>query len=168
MKDYFNLARCLEDVKELYKKYVLELHPDKGGNMWDFIEMKKQYDSAFNRLKNIHRTFDENNNEKFYEKVTDEVPAEYANLIDILINFEGVKIELLGKWLWLSGNTKPYKEKIKNLGFRWSKKKLAWYNTFGYLSVTNRYTQQMNMDALREHWQAQEIKKNKSINLSLA
>ena len=29
--------------------------------------------------------------------------------------------------LWLTGNTKPYKEDIKALEFRYSPKKYAWY-----------------------------------------
>ena len=30
-------------------------------------------------------------------------------------------------WVWLSGNTQPYKETIKEHGFKWSRNKSKWY-----------------------------------------
>ena len=35
--------------------------------------------------------------------------------------------ELVGLWLWISGDTKPFKEKLKELGARWSSKHSKWY-----------------------------------------
>jgi len=41
----------------------------------------------------------------------------------------GVKVELVGSWIWLSGNTKVYKDKLgKNgLGYKWSGRRKMWY-----------------------------------------
>lgn len=38
-----------------------------------------------------------------------------------------LKPELIGNWIWVDGNTKPYKEKIKALNFRWSGRHKKWY-----------------------------------------
>jgi len=41
--------------------------------------------------------------------------------------FHGLKIEKIGFWLWISGNTYPIKEKLKQMGFFYSKNKRAWF-----------------------------------------
>ena len=48
-------------------------------------------------------------------------------IINSVIAMDGVELELCGLWLWLSGNTKPHKEEIKKLGFKWASKKKKWY-----------------------------------------
>ena len=39
---------------------------------------------------------------------------------------KGIEIELMGRWIWVSGETKPHKEKLKELNFKWCRKKGAW------------------------------------------
>ena len=39
----------------------------------------------------------------------------------------GLKIEICGTWVWVSGNTKVHKEKLKAAKFIWSSKKTCWY-----------------------------------------
>ena len=36
---------------------------------------------------------------------------------------ENVSIEVIGAFLWVSGNTKPYKEELKALNMKWSNNK---------------------------------------------
>jgi hypothetical protein len=38
-----------------------------------------------------------------------------------------VVIEIIGSFIWINGNTKPYKEELKKLKFKWSNNKSAWY-----------------------------------------
>ena len=42
-------------------------------------------------------------------------------------NLEGLEIEIAGHWVWISGNTKEYKEALKELGFKYASKKKMWY-----------------------------------------
>ena len=44
-----------------------------------------------------------------------------------LAELNGVTVTESGTWLWASGDTKPHKDALKALGFRWSKKRTAWY-----------------------------------------
>ena len=39
----------------------------------------------------------------------------------------GVRVELVGAWVWVNGNTKPHRESLKAAGFRWAPKKERWY-----------------------------------------
>ncbi|MCL2095575.1 MAG: hypothetical protein FWH10_01575 [Oscillospiraceae bacterium] len=40
---------------------------------------------------------------------------------------DDVIIEIIGCFIWLTGNTRQYKDKIKSLKFNWHSKKIAWY-----------------------------------------
>jgi hypothetical protein len=40
---------------------------------------------------------------------------------------DNIIIEVIGCFIWLTGNTKIYKTKLKELKFNWHSKKIAWY-----------------------------------------
>jgi flavorubredoxin len=69
-----------------------------------------------------------------------------------------VKMEQVGTWLWLSGATKPIKEELKTLGFKWSKNKSAWYHNGDSESKTKRRGFYKDLDTLRKRHGATEIK----------
>ena len=75
--------------------------------MQDMQEINNEYDLLFSRLKNTHKTVDG----KTYtaSKETTETPEEFRTIINALINLHGINIEICGKWLWITGNTKPHK-----------------------------------------------------------
>lgn len=123
MNKYFNTCTTLEEVKATFHKLAKELHPDNGGNAEQFKQMFTEYQEAFNRLKNTHK----NHEGQTYTKETNETPEQFADLIRTLTHFAGCTVELIGSWIWVSGNTKEYKDQLKELNFRWSKNKAAWY-----------------------------------------
>lgn len=62
------------------------------------------------------------------EEVKEKVSV--SDIIKVLqekVNPEGLKLEIVGKWLWLSGATFAEKEALKVLGFRYSPDKKSWY-----------------------------------------
>ena len=52
-----------------------------------------------------------------YDFAEDEKLREMLNKI---IHFNNIEIELVGAWIWLSGNTYVYKKELKELGFKWA------------------------------------------------
>lgn len=66
----------------------------------------------------------------------DNVPT-LEEIIDTIKGLPGIVMEICGRWLWVSGNTKENKESLKAAGLRWAKKKKMWYyhrpedSTFG-------------------------------------
>lgn len=129
MLKWFKDCKTIESVKRTYRKLCREYHPDLCGA--ETVEAMKQinaeYERAFNCFKNVHETAEDST--KTYTSSTDstETAAEFMEIINSLIHCEGVEIDLVGRWIWVTGKTYPYKDIIKGLGFRYASKKKAWY-----------------------------------------
>lgn len=122
---YFENCKNIEDIKEMYRKLAKKLHPDCGGNAEEFKKMSAEYTTAYNRFKNVHRSQAADQTEKTeYREYTAE---EFADIINKVIHLDGVEIEIVGTWVWLSGNTYPHRETIKAAGFFFSSKHKKWY-----------------------------------------
>lgn len=149
MKHFNPTPNTLEELKKMYRKLALKNHPDCGGSTETMKEVNAEYDTLFQRLKNVHM----NKDGKTYEKETNEAPDEFKNIINALIKMQGVNIEVIGSFIWLSGNTKQYKEAIKSLGFKWHSKKECWYKApEGYRRSGNK---QYSMDDIRDMYGVQ-------------
>lgn len=128
MTRYFANCKNIEDVKETYRKLAKKLHPDCGGDADEFKKMMQEYTTVFKRLKNVHRN--ENRTEQAEQESRteyQETPEMFADIINKVIFMDGVEIEIVGSWVWLSGNTYAYKDEIKAAGFFWSSKHKKWY-----------------------------------------
>lgn len=157
MIQYIKNVTTLEELKKKYKKLAFEHHPDRGGDEEIMKIINNEYDDLFEELKNTHK----NKDGEFYTKDTEETPEEWRQLIHQLLGLKmiGVLIEVIGSFIWISGNTKPYKDQLKELGLRWSNKKSAWYKSpegyrrygkknFDMNSIRNMYgSQRVNDDS---------------------
>lgn len=126
MKKWFiPIPETCEELKKQYRKLAMKNHPDIGGCEADMKEINAEYETLFARLKDVHKNV---KGETYTAKeTTTETPADFINIINRIINLAGITIEICGNWLWINGDTKQYKEIFKELKFRWSKNKCAWY-----------------------------------------
>lgn len=81
--------------------------------------LKAEYETLFARMKNIHV----NKDGETYEKETQETSQEIQLLIADLLKLDGIEIEIIGCFVWITGDTKLHKERLKELRFRWHSKK---------------------------------------------
>ena len=115
---YFSNCKTLEEVKKLYKKLALEHHPDRpGGNVVIMQRINQEYESI---MKDPRFRFQQQDEDVQNDYVR------FPEIINQIIHFD-ITIEICGNWIWLSGNTKRYREQLKEIGFYYSPKKQMWY-----------------------------------------
>ena len=114
-----------EDLKSMYRKLAMKYHPDRGGDVEVMKAVNSEYDRLFEILKDVHKTKD---GEKFTSRqTTSETADSFKDLITELMRMDDIVIEVIGCFVWVTGNTRPYREQLKALGFLWHSKKTAWY-----------------------------------------
>lgn len=121
-RNLFNELKDRKSLKSLYRKLCFENHPDRGGEVENMKIINCLYEEYFKKLKDV----DFNGNET-EEETKFETPEFFASIISELVKLQGIKIELIGSWLWLSGSTFFHKDKLKELSCFWSKSKKLWY-----------------------------------------
>ena len=122
-KTYFTNCTTLEELKKEYRKLAMANNPDRGGDAEIFKAVVNEYHKLFETLKDVHKTKEG----KTYRKATNEKPNDFIDLINVLLKMDGIHIEVIGCFVWVSGNTKPHKDGLKALKFRWHTEKKCWY-----------------------------------------
>jgi hypothetical protein len=111
----------IESVKAVYKTLAKKYHPDLGGCVETMKELNRQYEQA---LGGAYQAAGKTATE------TDDLLAECMEVAEKLyeiLAIPGVLVELCGNWLWVTGDTRPARDLLKQAGFLWASKKLAWY-----------------------------------------
>jgi curved DNA-binding protein CbpA len=115
----------LEELKTQYRQLAMLHHPDRGGSDETMKAVNAEYDILFSRLKDVHQTREGNTYTAKQEST--ETANQFKDLINELMQMEDITIEIIGCFVWVTGNTRPYKEQLKALRFQWHSKKIAWY-----------------------------------------
>jgi curved DNA-binding protein CbpA len=152
---YFQNCKTAEELKKAFYHEAKRLHPDNGGSAEEFKKMKAEYEKMFDLLKNVHKTATGETWTATGDKATKETASEFADIIEKFIHFEGITIEIIGSWIWITGNTFQIKEELKKAGFKFSSKKKAWY--FHYGPYKKHSKKNHSMDDLREMWGSEEF-----------
>src|SRR5882724_8116612 len=100
---YFQDCKTIDEVKATYKKLAKQYHPDLGGDTATMQAINTEY--AFACAKIVK-------GENLTAEETDEqirLSEEYRQVIEQLINLPGIIIEVVGNWIWVTGNTYPVK-----------------------------------------------------------
>ncbi|MEI7597592.1 MAG: J domain-containing protein [Bacteroidota bacterium] len=115
---YFSNCKTLEEVKKHFKNLAFIHHPDCGGDTARMQEINAEYQSV---IKNPFFAFSKQTEEEQHEFI------KYPEIISQIIGLNGVTIEIIGNWIWVSGNTYPHREQLKKSGFYFASKKTMWY-----------------------------------------
>ena len=148
IKEQFKNISDLAEAKKLYKKLAKQYHPDVGGT-----------DEEFKILNNVYTDILQNG---LYFSNDVKFDLDLEKIISNILHYENIEIEIIGKWIWISGDTKAIKEDLKNLGFKWASKKKMWY--FGKL-VKSRSRREKDINEIRSTYGSQKVasKQNKKI-----
>jgi hypothetical protein len=147
----------IDDLKKQYYKLAKKYHPDMGGSTIQFQQLQKDYDDLFNKLLKGSSL---NNEQKDNEIVIDKAIRE---IIDALINYDQLIIEVIGKWLWVSGTTFPLRTILSSVGLEYIKK--AGKSYWVYKGSESKGRGKMTMDEIKKKYGSQSFdsKGNKKI-----
>lgn len=155
---YFKDVNTLEELRRQYKELLKKYHPDNAnGSTAACQEINAEYDRLFKVLKDKHESKSDNtadsttntksNNANMYDWENDKALRE---VLQQIINFDGITIELVGAWLWVSGNTYSYKNELKELGFKWASQKKMWYWKMG--DYRKKSHKSLSMEDIRNYY----------------
>ncbi len=147
---FFEGIKTLNDLRKEYRRLAFLYHPDKGGDTAIMQTINDQYDRLSRKLINNDETFTEARKE--YEQ---QVSEEMRQRLDRIIFIPGIEIELIGSWIWITGNTFAVRETLKGEGYRFSHPKAAWYWHKG--EYHKKSGKLMSMDAMRDAWGSEKI-----------
>ena len=146
---YFQDCKTIDEVKATYKKLAKQYHPDLGGDTATMQAINTEY--AFACAKIVK-------GENLTAEETDEqirLSEEYRKVIEQIINLPGIIIEVVGNWIWVTGNTYPVKKQLKETGLFFASKKVAWYyRAEEYKTKGGKKT----LDEIREKYGSEKIK----------
>lgn len=139
----FKGVEGINEAKKIYKTLAKKLHPDMGGGDTE----------SFKILNAVYTDLIEH---KIYFSNDFKIDIELEKIISLILHFENITIELVGSWVWVSGDTKEIKEKLKELGFKWASKKKMWY--FGEMKGRN--PKEKSLDEIKAKYGSEILKSN--------
>ena len=132
----------INEAKKIYKTLAKKLHPDIGGSEEDFKILNEIYNNLIEH--------------KIYFSNSSKFDIELEKIISLILHFENINIELVGSWIWVSGDTKEIKEKLKEIGFKWASKKKMWY--YGEMKAKN--PNPKSMEEIKAKYGSETLKSN--------
>jgi len=140
IKEAFKGLEGINEAKRVYKELAKQLHPDVGGS-----------DEEFKNLNEIYNDFIENG---LILDDESEIDLELEKIISQILHFENIIIEVVGSWIWISGDTRAVKDTLKELGFKWASKKKMWY----YGEMKGRNPKQKSMNDIKAKYGCSTVK----------
>lgn len=160
MTKFFENVRTLEELRKEYLSLAFLHQPSKGGNAKTMPAINSQYETWTKKLINAHEDFSDAR--KDWEMFVSE---ELMNKIGRIIHLPGITIELLGSWLWITGNSFAVRDTLNAEGFIFSSKKCSWFFHSGKYIMKDNVLR--SMDELRNLFGYQNIESKATLQPSL-
>ena len=114
---WFKNVKSIEELRKRYRELLKKYNPDNdGGSVEITQQINAEYDAVFARMSH------ENNSDG--QSYAQEENEQFKAILNKISGFN-MTVEIIGSWLWCF-DCFQYKEKLKELGFRWAAKKRAW------------------------------------------
>ena len=126
-RDWFTNCTTTAEIKSRYRSLAKEWHPDLGGDTKTMQDINAAYHNVLQRMSGTVEYGSDNKDHTYYYNAVQEqeIMDKLAELLRSKL--PGCEIWLIGKWLWVEGETKPVKGTLKAAGMMWHSKRLAWY-----------------------------------------
>lgn len=169
MNRYFKNVETLEELRKQYKELLKKHHPDNGGDVAKMQEINSEYDKLFKLLKDKHE-----HNAKHTDNKSDYNNMKYdfsedeklRNILNKIIHFEDITIEIIGNWVWIGGNTYQYRKDLKEFGFKFAGQKKMWY--WHSEAFQKKSRKSLSMNDIRNYYGSTEIEPEKQKKIATA
>lgn len=138
MKHFNNIAD-LNELRKAYRELSFINHPDVSG--FDSTLIMQEINAEYKELGDLLAA-----SGKFADSEI-EFNSLYKEKIEALIKIKNISIELIGNWIWVTGETKAIKETLKGMKFRFAPLKKAWY--FKNYSYVKKTTENVSFEEMR-------------------
>lgn len=127
MYKYFMNVRTKQECKKLFRELAKLNHPDNGGDNDVMVSIIAEYEKLMKTLPK-ESTSNQNETEQTEEQFNIHVSAEMQDILDNISHLP-IDIEIIGTWIWVSGNTFPFKSYLTAYNFIWcpAKKMYQWH-----------------------------------------
>lgn len=162
MSKYFKNVETLEELRKQYKELLKRYHPDNAnGSTAATQEINAEYDKLFKLLKDRHEKKADGSRAGKEKNPFDNMKYDFTEdrklreVLQKIIHFEGINIEIVGCWIWVDGNTYSHKDALKELGFKWAREKKKWY--FHTEAFRKKSHKKLSMDDIRNYYGSTEV-----------
>lgn len=166
MKTYFKDVQTLEELRKQYRDLLKKYHPDNENGSEEITKaINTEYERLFKILKNKHDSRQQNtrssnatgNNDSSYNNMKYDFAEDerLREMLQKIIYFSDITIEIIGNWIWISGNTYQYRKEFKELGFKFAGQKKCWY--WHSESYRKKSHKRLSMDDIRNYYGSTEV-----------
>ncbi len=149
MTTYFKECKTKAELKVRFKELLKVNHPDNGGD----VQIMQKINAEYDKLLKILPEKEKENKKATKENNTSNLSKALQDAIRKVSIIPGLNVEVCGTWIWVSGNTYPAKELLKNASFKFSGKKKMWYFHEETESVYKRWhKKETDMETIRNKY----------------
>ena len=164
---YFKNVNTLEELRKQYKELLKIHHPDNDGNVAQMQEINVEYDKLFKQLKNKHDNNTTDREKTSYDNMKYDFTEDVLlrEMLNKIIGFSGITIEVCDSWIWAFDSFK-YRKELKEIGFKFASKKKAWY--WHSESFRKKSHKALSMDDIRNYYGSTEVQTGHRVLLQQA
>jgi len=147
--NYFKECRSVDDIKALYRTLAKQYHPDRGGDTAIMQTINTEYAFACAKVLKGENLSNEDTEAEILKA------EQYRQALEKISGLEGLAIELVGAWIWVTGNTYPHRAILKQAGFMFARKKVAWYFRTDEYKTHSRH--QLTLEQIKSKYGSKDI-----------
>lgn len=123
---FFASCKSKQEAKKMFRDLAKKYHPDKGGDNETMKQIIAEYEYCMKKLPSVSDTNDSSRRDETEAQYKARISQEIKDILENISHLP-LNIEVIGSWIWVSGNTYPYKSYLTAYNFLWSREKQMYY-----------------------------------------
>ena len=164
---YFSNPKNRAELRKEYLKLLKKYHPDNGGSDEECKTLNAEYERLFKILPAASSDEEPETSKEAEKKAAADLDKAIRDVLQKIIHFEDINIEIIGTWVWVDGLTFPIKEELKAAGFIWSKARKKWhYAPYGERVFYKGRGKRPDFESIRRRYGSEEVETEKQKKLA--